>query len=107
MEAMLSGSPLLFLDLRDRTMLGNVPDRATLLARAKEEYAKHCDAMLEQKVAECLDACSIAYFHEVRSRTCAVESRAGRGATERRPQTRLRMLGTEFGSRVSYLSSSL
>ena len=66
MEAMLSGSPLLFLDLRDRTLLGKVPDRATLLARAKEEYVKHCDAMLEQKVAECLDACSIAYFHEVR-----------------------------------------
>ena len=66
MEAMLSGSPLLFLDLRDRTLLGKVPDRATLLARAKEEYVKHCDAMLEQKVAECLDACSIAYFHEAR-----------------------------------------
>ena len=50
MEAMLSGSPLLFLDLRDRTLLGKVPDRATLLARAKEEYVKHCDAMLEQNV---------------------------------------------------------
>ena len=67
MEAMLSGSPLLFLDLRDRTLLGKVPDRATLLARAKEEYVKHCDAMLEQKVAECLDACSVAYFHEVQT----------------------------------------
>ena len=66
MEAMLSGSPLLFLDLRDRTLFGKVPDRATLLARAKEEYVKHCDAMLEQNVAECLDACSISYFHEVR-----------------------------------------
>ena len=73
MEAMLSGSPLLFLDLRDRALLGKVAPgqdghlgRATLLARAKEEYVKHCDAMLEQKVAECLDACSIAYFHEAR-----------------------------------------
>ena len=66
MEAMLSGSPLLFLDLRDRTILGQVENRAMLLARAKEEYVKHCDAMLEQKVAECLDACSIAFFHEAR-----------------------------------------
>ena len=32
MEAMLSGSPLLFLDLRDRTLLGKVENRAIVVA---------------------------------------------------------------------------
>ena len=64
MEAMLSGSPLLFLDMRSRPLLQS-PDRETLIANAKEGYEAICNEMLEHGVAETFDAMSIAYFHDV------------------------------------------
>ena len=51
MEAMLSGSPLLFLDLRDRTLLGKVPDRATLLAQSRHS-ASPTSAVISSCAAE-------------------------------------------------------
>jgi hypothetical protein len=64
MESMLSGSPLLFLDLRQRPVI-EASDRQALISRAKDEYDKACAVFLQQGVAETFDAMSIAYFHDV------------------------------------------
>ena len=61
---MLSGSPLLFLDMRKR-LLVEAQDRQALIEAAKREFDKHCDALLEKGVTESFDCMTIAYFHEV------------------------------------------
>jgi hypothetical protein len=67
MEGMLSGSPLLFLDLRDRPIITDAQDRATLIRVAQEQYDEACDKLLRLEVprAEIYDAMTVAYFHEV------------------------------------------
>eukprot|EP00900_Chrysochromulina_parva_P017672 jgi/Chrpa1/25906/Chrysochromulina_OHIO_Genome00025736-RA len=67
METMLSGSPLLFLDMRDRPMspLIEATDREMLISTAKKAYEKHCLSLLETGVAETFDTMSISYFHDV------------------------------------------
>jgi hypothetical protein len=67
MEGMLSGSPLLFLDLRDRPIITDAQDRATLIRGAKEQYDEACDKLLKLEVprAEIYDSMTVAYFHEV------------------------------------------
>ena len=67
METMLSGSPLLFLDMRDRPMspLIEATDREMLISTAKKAYEKHCVSLLETGVAETFDTMSISYFHDV------------------------------------------
>ena len=47
---MLSGSPLLFLDLRDRPIITDAQDRATLIRGAKEQYDEACDKLLKLEV---------------------------------------------------------
>ncbi len=64
MENMLSGSPLLFLDLRERPSL-KAEDREALITMAKTEYEKTCDTYLKQGLAETFDTMTIAYFHDV------------------------------------------
>jgi hypothetical protein len=64
MESMLSGSPLLFLDVRERPII-HAPDRETLINRAKEEYDRSCSALLDVGLAESFDAMTISYFHDV------------------------------------------
>ena len=64
MEAMLSGSPLLFLDVRERPML-DATDRESLIAQAKDSYERHCASLLQNGVAETFDAMAISYFHDV------------------------------------------
>ena len=61
---MLSGSPLLFLDLRARTLV-QAPDRKTLIDNAKREYEAMCNALIQHGVPETFDAMSISYFHGV------------------------------------------
>jgi hypothetical protein len=64
METMLSGSPLLFLDMRDRPLI-EATDREMLISAAKAAYEKHCMSLLEAGVAETFDTMSISYFHDV------------------------------------------
>jgi len=61
---MLSGSPLLFLDMRTRPLV-EAPDRETLISNARREYETMCNALLEYGVPETFDAMSISYFHDV------------------------------------------
>jgi len=61
---MLSGSPLLFLDMRERPLV-DAPDRETLIANAKREYESGCSVLLENGTPETFDAMSISYFHDV------------------------------------------
>ena len=64
MEGMLSGSPLLFLDLRERPLI-EAADRQALIDKAKKMYEASCDALLQRGLAETMDAMTISYFHEV------------------------------------------
>jgi hypothetical protein len=64
MESMLSGSPLLFLDVRERPII-QAADRETLINQAKAEYDKACNALLQVGLAESFDAMTISYFHDV------------------------------------------
>jgi len=57
-EEMLSGSPLLFLDMRARPLV-EAPDRETLINNAKKEYETMCSALLEYGIPETFDAMSI------------------------------------------------
>ena len=64
LESMLSGSPVLFLDLRARPLI-EAADRAQLISKAQEAYDELCKTHIANGVAETLDACTIAYFHDV------------------------------------------
>lgn len=65
MEAMLSGSPLLFIDTRKRESIVGATDRQALISMAQKKYEEHCDNLLKHGTAETMDAMSIAYFHNV------------------------------------------
>jgi len=61
---MLSGSPLLFLDMHTRPLV-EAPDRETLISNARREYETMCNSLLEYGVRETFDAMLISYFHDV------------------------------------------
>ena len=81
MEAAMSGTPLLFLDLRERNALAcaSSDSRArpgknsssapqtmeNAIAEAKAAYEAKCDTLLAKELAECMDCCDIAHYHEV------------------------------------------
>ena len=77
MEAMLSGSPLLFLDMRERPVL-EAMDRSKLIEQAKVAYERNCTSLLEVGVAETFDTMAVAYFHDVLFGDGDVHSSAGR-----------------------------
>ena len=64
-----SGTPMLFLDVRPRPEVMLDPrkrdGRADMIARGKAAYAKQCDELASVTLADTLDACAIAYFHEI------------------------------------------
>eukprot|EP00931_Biecheleriopsis_adriatica_P103569 TRINITY_DN78381_c0_g1_i1.p1 TRINITY_DN78381_c0_g1~~TRINITY_DN78381_c0_g1_i1.p1 ORF type:complete len:952 (-),score=156.32 TRINITY_DN78381_c0_g1_i1:26-2881(-) len=62
-ELMLSGSPMLFLDVRERAEL-TASDRVSLIKMAKDNYIQMSDQLLKQGLCESFDAMSIAYFHD-------------------------------------------
>jgi hypothetical protein len=66
-DAMSSGSPVLFLDVRERPPPPpwEKEDRAALLAFFKTKYEEECDAFLAEGLVETFDACAIAHFHDV------------------------------------------
>ena len=76
LESMLSGSPLVFLDIRERKPLDCVKafkdeknplpfDRAKLIKEAMDMYNQSCDDLLFKGLVETFETCSIAYFHEI------------------------------------------
>jgi hypothetical protein len=65
-ETMLSGSPVLFLDAREREAIV-AKDRTTLIQFAKEKYVEETSKLLQSGLCETFDAMTIAYFHEVLS----------------------------------------
>ena len=64
LNAALGGSPVLFLDVRERP-LAEASDRVALIEAAKAAFEEHCGALLEAGLAESFACCSIAYFYDV------------------------------------------
>ena len=66
MEAAMSGTPLLFLDVRERPKLDTTAnERGAIIKKAQEQFSASCDELLAAGVAETFDCCSIAHFHTV------------------------------------------
>jgi len=63
-EALNSGSPVLFLDVRQREAV-QAADRASLIEAAKAAYQKSCDELHAAGTYDALDTSAIAYFHDV------------------------------------------
>lgn len=63
LNAAQSGSPVLFLDVRERPLL-EAADRVALIEATKVAVETHCHSLLETGLAESLVCCSIAYLHE-------------------------------------------
>ena len=60
-----SGSPLLFLDVRERPSATEKVDRDALIQEAKAKYEEHCDNYLKHGVADNFRTCAVAHFHKV------------------------------------------
>lgn len=65
MEVAMSGTPLIFLDVRPRKVIQESTSRDDMISAAKQHFTEHCDALLAASLAESLDCCTIAYFHDV------------------------------------------
>lgn len=63
-EALNSGSPVLFLDVRQREAV-EAADRASLIEAAKAAYKKSCDELHAAGTYDALNTSAIAYFHDV------------------------------------------
>ena len=58
MEAAMSGTPLLFLDLRERPKLeASLNDRGSIIAAAQESFSQACDELISAGVAETFVRC--------------------------------------------------
>lgn len=71
MEAAQSGTPLMFLDVRNRLPL-QVPEgcsglekRKKLIEAAQKRFEEECDTMLEQGLTESFDVCAISWLRDV------------------------------------------
>jgi hypothetical protein len=62
-EALNSGSPVLFLDVRRREPV-EAADRASLIEAAKAAYKKSCDELHAAGSYDALGTCAISYFHD-------------------------------------------
>jgi hypothetical protein len=67
MDFQSSGSPVLFLDVRDRNIHGlkDIKDRASLIDAAKKSYEEHSEKLFEVGLSDTFDVCAISFFHEV------------------------------------------
>ena len=70
LNAIQSGTPLLFLDLRNRLPPLNSNSsqpltRSELIEFAKKQHGDYCDELLKLGMTETLDTCAISYFHDV------------------------------------------
>eukprot|EP00966_Prymnesium_polylepis_P086112 1993097-Prymnesium_polylepis.1 len=59
-----AGSPVLFLDVRDRPLIEAATDRVALVEAAKTALETHSDALLAAGLAESFSCCSIAYLYD-------------------------------------------
>jgi len=59
-----SGTPTVFLDLRQRPQL-EAKSRTELIDEAKAKYKEECKRYLEAGTIESFDVCAIAYFHDI------------------------------------------
>ena len=62
LNAAQSGSPVLFLDVRERPLV-EAADRVAFIKATKAAFEAHCDALLKAGLAESFDACSIGYMY--------------------------------------------
>ena len=67
LEAMMSGSPLVFIDMRqweeEEAAVSDLT-RTDVISRAKQQHLRLCDALKSAGVCDNLDTCFIAYFHD-------------------------------------------
>lgn len=63
LNAAQSGSPVLFLDVRERPLI-EASDRVALISAAMAALETHCNALLDTGLAESFTCSSIAYLHQ-------------------------------------------
>ena len=82
LDAAQAGSPVLFLDVRERPLV-EAADRVALIDATKAAFEEHCDALLAVGLAESFDISSIAYFYNALVGTPVIDI-ASDGASKRR-----------------------
>jgi hypothetical protein len=65
LNLLLSGTPLIFLDVRNRPQLTETANRGALIDEAKAKYEETCDTYVQQGIADTFRVCAVAYFKDV------------------------------------------
>jgi len=63
-DALHAGSPVLFLDVRERKVVP-AQNREDLIEKGKEVFARHCDKLAEGRMWDQLNTCAVAFFYDI------------------------------------------